>query len=137
MPLSPGYIDFVLELVAGFGKVEARKMFGGAALYRGGVGFGILDNDTFFLKGDGAFGADMKKQGAKPWSYSVKKDGTIRDYAYWSLPDTALDDPDEATSLARRSYQISVKAAAEKASKPKKSPKAKAIGKKGPAKKAA
>lgn len=137
MPLSPGYIDFVLELIAGFGKVEVKKMFGGAALSRGGVGFGILDNDTFFLKGDGAFGADMKKQGSKPWSYSIGKDGRPREIAYWSLPDTALDDPDEASSLAKRSYQISVKAAAEKASKPKKAAKAKAPPKKAPAKKAA
>jgi DNA transformation protein len=137
MPLSPGYIDFALELIAGFGKVEVKKMFGGASLTRSGVGFAILDDDTFFLKGDGAFGADMKKQGSKPWSYSIGKDGHPREIAYWSLPDTALDDPDEAASLAKRSYQISVKAAAEKASKPKKKvAKAGATPKKALAKKA-
>lgn len=132
MPLSSGYIDFAVELLAGFGPVEVKKMFGGASLSRKGVGFAILDNDTFYLKGDGAFGTDMKKQGSKPWSYSVKKDGTIRDIAYWSLPDAALDDPDEAASLAKRSYGIAVKAAAEKTSKPKskKSTKAEAAPKK-------
>ena len=128
MPLSPGFSDYVLELIAGFGKVEVRRMFGGAMLSRGGVGFAILDDDTFFLKADKSFGTELKEQGCKPWSYSVKKDGTVRDIAYWSLPDTAADDPDEAVALTRRSFAIAAQAAKDK-------PKKKAA--KAPAKKAA
>lgn len=118
MPLSPGFSDYVVELIAGFGKVEVRRMFGGAGLYRNGVGFGILDDDVFFLKADAALGAELKKQGCKPWVYSVKKDGTVRDIAYWSLPETAADDGDEASALAKRSHAIAVKAAADKPKKP-------------------
>ena len=128
MPLSPGFSDYVLELIAGFGKVEVRRMFGGAMLSRGGVGFAILDDDTFFLKADESLGAELKEQGCKPWSYSVKKDGTVRDIAYWSLPDTAADDPDEAVALTRCSFAIAAQAAKDK-------PKKKAA--KAPAKKAA
>ena len=119
MPLSPGFSDHIEELLAGFGKVEVRRMFGGAAVYRDGVGFAILDDDTFFIKADPDFGAELKKRGAKPWSYSLKKDGTVRDIAYWSIPDTAMDDPDEASSLSRRSFQIAVTANAAKAKKSK------------------
>jgi DNA transformation protein len=117
MPLSPDFADYVEELIAGFGKVEIRRMFGGAGVYRNGTGFGILDDDVFYIKADTAFGAELKKQGCKPWSYSVKKDGSVRDIAYWSLPATAADDSDEASSLAKRSYQIAVKAAADKPKK--------------------
>jgi DNA transformation protein len=117
MALSPGFPDYVLELIAGFGKVDVKRMFGGAMLSRGGVGFAILDDDTFFLKADTALGAEMKEQGCKPWSYSVKKDGTVRDIAYWSLPDTAADDPDEAVALVRRSFVIAAKAAKDKPAK--------------------
>ena len=128
MPLSPGFTDYVIELLAGFGKVEVKRMFGGALLSRGGVSFAVLDDDTFFLKAETSLGAEMKAQGCSPWSYSVKKDGTVRDIAYWSLPDTAADDPDEAAALARRSHAIAAKAARDK-------PKKKAA--KAPAKKAA
>ncbi len=114
MPLSPGFPDYVLELIAGFGKVEMKRMFGGAMLLRGGVGFGILDNDTFFIKADAAMGAELEKQRCKPWSYSVKKDGTVRDIAYWSLPDTAADDPDEAVDLVKRSFVIAMQTAKDK-----------------------
>lgn len=122
MPLSPGFSAYVEELIAGFGKVEINRMFGGAMVLRGGIGFGILDDDTFFIKADPAMGAELKKQGSKPWSYSVKKDGTVRDIAYWSLPDTASDDGDEATALVKRSFEIAKKADAAKAKKPKKAP---------------
>lgn len=136
MPLSPGYIDYAVELISGFGSVEVKRMFGGAMLTRNGVGFAILDDDTFFLKGDVSLGAEMKAQGSKPWSYSIKKDGTVRDIAYWSLPASAADDADEAAALVKRSYAISVKAAAEKA-KPKAKSKASAEKKAMPKKTAA
>lgn len=125
MPLSPGFTDYAEELLAGFGKVEIRRMFGGAAIYRNGVGFGILDDDVFYIKADVEFGAELKKQGCRPWSYSVKKDGAVRDIAYWSMPAAAADDADEASSLAKRSYQIAVKAAADKPKTAKKSAPAK------------
>jgi TfoX/Sxy family transcriptional regulator of competence genes len=48
----------------------------------------------------------------------LKKDGTVREIAYWSLPATAADDGEEASSLARRSYDIALRVAAEKAKKP-------------------
>jgi DNA transformation protein len=117
MPLSPGFPDYVLELLAGFGKLEMKRMFGGALLSRNGVSFAVLDDDTFFLKADTALGAELQEQGSKPWHYSVKKDGTIRDVAYWSLPDTAADDADEAVALARRSFAICTMTAKAKATK--------------------
>jgi DNA transformation protein len=130
MPLSPGFIEFALEQLDGFGPVQVKKMFGGATIARDGVGFGILDDDIFFIKADVAFGAELKKQGCKPWSYSVKKDGTVRDIAYWSLPDSAADDPDETTALARRAFDIALQASAEKALKTRKPKTAKPAAKK-------
>jgi DNA transformation protein len=132
MPLSPDFIAYAVDLIEGFGAVEVKKMFGGASLTRDGVGFAILDDDTFFVKADLAMGAEMKAQGSKPWSYSIAKDGSVREIAYWSLPAGAADDPDEATILAKRSYAIAVKAAAAKAK-----PKAKKAARKAVAKKAA
>lgn len=131
MPLSPGFIEFVTEQLDGFGPVSVKKMFGGAVIARDGVGFGILDDDTFFIKADVAFGAELRKRGCRPWSYSVKKDGTVRDIAYWSLPDSAADDPDETSALASRAFDIALKASAEKALKarrPKAEPVAMAVG---------
>lgn len=117
MPLSPGFTSYAEELIAGFGPVQIRKMFGGAAVYSEGIGFAILDDDTFFIKADKEFGAELKGQGCKPWVYSIAKDGSVRDIAYWTLPETAVDDGDQASSLVRRSYQIALRAAAAKSAR--------------------
>jgi DNA transformation protein len=134
MPLSPDFLNYALELVEGLGPVEAKRMFGGALLSHKGVSFAVLDDDTFFMKADVAMGAEMKAGGAKPWAYSIGKDGKVKEIAYWSLPASAADDPDEATALAKRSHAIAVRAAAEKAKpKPKKAAPKKAAAKKTPA----
>lgn len=117
MPLSPNYIDFAAELLAGLAPLAVKKMFGGAQVAKNGVAFAILDDDTCFIKADLAFGAELKAQGSRPWRYSLAKDGTVRDIGYWSLPETALDDPDEAAALARRALQAVKAAAAAKALK--------------------
>lgn len=44
MPLSPDFTDYALELLAGFGRLEAQRMFGGAGLYRDGGVVGLNDN---------------------------------------------------------------------------------------------
>lgn len=124
MPLSPGFQDHVLELLEGLGPVQVKRMFGGALVSRDGVGFAILDDDICFIKADQGFGAELKRRGSNPWKYSVNKDGTVRDVAYWSLPDTAMDDAEEACGLAQRSLAAAVKADAAKKKPKAKTPKA-------------
>ena len=68
----------------------------------------------------------------------MKKDGSVRDIAYWSLPATAADDGEEASALAKRSFDIAKKVAVAKASKPRKPRKsAKPVAKKTAARKPA
>jgi DNA transformation protein and related proteins len=119
VPLSPGFSDYVLELLAGLGRVETKRMFGGAGLYRDGVMFGILDDDAVFFRVDDALQAEMQAQGSVAWVYSMKPDGSIRSMGYWRMPETAADDPDEAVALARRSYTAAI---ARKALRAKKTP---------------
>lgn len=118
MPLSPGFSDYVLELLAGFGRVEAKRMFGGAGLYRDGVMFAILDDDVAFFRVDDALQAEMEAQGSVPWVYSMKPDGSIRSMGYWRMPETAADDPDEAVALAKRSFAAAIARKVVRAKKP-------------------
>lgn len=118
MPLSPGFSDYVLELLAGFGRVEAKRMFGGAGLYRDGVMFAILDDDVVFFRVDDALQTEMEAQGSVPWVYSMKSDGSIRSMGYWRMPETAADDPDEAVEIAKRAFAAAVSRKALRANKP-------------------
>lgn len=118
MPLSPGFSDYVVELLAGLGRVKAKRMFGGAGLYRDGVMFGILDDDAVFFRVDDPLEVDLRAQGSAPWVYSMKSDGSIRNMGYWRMPETAADDPEEAVAIARRAFAAALSRKAER-SKPK------------------
>jgi DNA transformation protein len=48
--VSPSYLDFVLEQLAGVRRVSHRRMFGGVGLYSDDVFFAVIDNDTMFFK---------------------------------------------------------------------------------------
>ena len=119
MPLSPGFSDYVVELLSGLGRVEARRMFGGAGLFRDGVMFGVLINDVVYLRVDEPLQADLKARGSEPWVYT--RNGEAREMGYWRMPETAADDPDEAVEVARRSHAAAVKRKADGAAKPRKS----------------
>jgi DNA transformation protein and related proteins len=111
-------LAFAADLFSGLGHVEPRRMFGGAGLYAGAVMFGLVDDGRIYLKTDDALQADLKAAGAVSWIYTEKrgpKAGVAQETSYWSLPESALDDPDEACAWARRALAV---AEAKKAATP-------------------
>jgi DNA transformation protein len=100
-----GFNEFVQELFAGFGPVRIRRMFGGAGIYAGEVMFGLIDDETIYLKTDDALKAELQAEGSVGWVYS-RAPGTWEETSYWRLPETALDDPDEAAAWARKSLAV-------------------------------
>src|SRR3546814_9739567 len=52
MSASPEFVDFAQELFAPLGGVSIRRMFGGAGLYCRGLMFGLIHDDTIYLKAD-------------------------------------------------------------------------------------
>ena len=43
MSVSDEFLEFLLDQLSGWGGVTARKMFGGAGLYRDGKMFGLIE----------------------------------------------------------------------------------------------
>ncbi len=93
-------IEQAKELLHDLGPVTSRKMFGGAGLYLDGVMFGLIADEELFLKATGDFVDDLKALGSSPFVYEGK--GKPVSMSYWRLPESALDDADEAVELARR-----------------------------------
>ena len=76
-------------------------MFGGLAIYRDSVIFAVMLSDgRVLLKGAGAMQAQFEAMGLARWT-SERPGKPPGHMPYWALPDTALDDPDIATDLAR------------------------------------
>ena len=132
MPVVDSFHDFVKELFAGVGSVQIKRMFGGAGGYADGVMFLVLGNDTIHIKVDEALKAELREQGSGPFEWTPQngpRAGETIDLGYWRLPDSALDDPDEAALWGRKALKI---AKAKAAAKPPKRA-AKAVSKRAPA----
>jgi DNA transformation protein len=113
--------EFVKELFAGLGPVQIKRMFGGAGGYADGVMFLLLADDAIYLKADDALKAELRAEGCGPFVWTPQsgpRAGEKLDLGYWRLPDSALDDPDEAAVWGRKALAIAKARAALK--KPKK-----------------
>lgn len=104
MSVSKQYKVFLEELFAGFGPVTIRNMFGGGGVYHDGVMFGLIADDTLFLKVDETTQADFEAEGMKPFTYTGK--GKPVSMSYWELPEALYDDPDSFVGWARKAFEV-------------------------------
>jgi len=64
--------DYVVELLAGVGRVVARQMFGGYGLYCDGVMFALIADDVLYLKADEANRPDFERAESAPFVYDAR-----------------------------------------------------------------
>ena len=111
-------LEYAVDLFSGMGGVSYRRMFGGAGLYSHGVMFGLIDDDRIYLKVDEPLKAALAGEGSQPWIYTERNGpsaGAPQETSYWSLPEAACDDPEEACDWGRRALAV---AGAIKAARP-------------------
>ena len=118
MAYDPDFGEWAREHMAALGPVEIKRMFGGAAIYANGLIFALLDDGVVWLKADEINAPMLQAAGARQFAYPGK-DGREMMMAYWSMPESAVDDPEEAVDWARRSIDAALRKAAAK--KPRKS----------------
>jgi DNA transformation protein len=118
MPVSASYKTYVLEQLQVAGPVVAKAMFGGVGLYRAGMFFGLMHDDTLYLKVDDSNRADFEAVGSKPFrpygddSYSMH---------YYELPADVLEDRDVIAEWVGKAVAVARKSATAKRRKPRSS----------------
>ncbi len=100
------------ELFEGLGPVSVRRLFGGKGIYHRGVIVAIVLRGELMLKTDAASAPDFAAAGARQWTYRGRGKGREVAMPYWTVPEAALDDPDEMTGWARKAYEAGLRAAA-------------------------
>ena len=74
-------------------------MFGGQGVYQGELMFALVASDELYLKVDDESIGFFRDLGSRPFAYEMR-DGRKSIMSYWLMPESALDDPDEAAQLA-------------------------------------
>lgn len=108
------------DLFAGLGYVSIRRMFGGKGIYHDGLIIALIVGGELLLKADAESAPEFEKAGSTQWVYEgAMRKGKVA-MPYWSVPDSAIDDPDEMAVWARKAYEASLRAPKPKSPKPRK-----------------
>jgi DNA transformation protein len=117
MALSKDFEAFAVDIFSGLGSIRIKRMFGGALAYAGECGFALLDDDAIWIKVDAESEPAFVDEGMPRFTFPMK-DGRVMDMAYRRLPETAMDDPEEACRWGRLGIAAALRKTANK-SKPK------------------
>jgi DNA transformation protein len=104
MAVSDDFLQYVLEQLAGLGRVAARRMFGGVGLYHEERIFGFIAGDILYFKADDSNRGDYETRGMdqlRPYADKPQVSMT-----YYEVPADTLEDADECLAWARKSAAI-------------------------------
>lgn len=120
MPVTDSFREFLVDQLAGLGEVTIKRMFGGLGLYRQGLFFALVDDDTLFFRVDDTTRGDFTSRDM-PAFQPVRREPNKRSLNYYQCPADILDDSDELVAWAERAVRAAASptaAAAKRAKKP-------------------
>ena len=102
------YVRHLLDLFEEFEGVSARRMFGGTGLFRQGLMFGLVFDDTLYFKVDDENQADYETRGLPPFLYQRK--GKTIALGYRQAPAEALENETVLAEWSRRAWEVALRA---------------------------
>jgi DNA transformation protein and related proteins len=119
MVASDGFGEFLREQLAPLGRVTMRRMFGKTGVFCNGVMFGMVTDDTLYVRVDDLNKSVFKEaESAPPLTY--EKQGQTIDLAFWRVPERLLDEADELVTWARAALAAARRVAAKRGNTPSK-----------------
>lgn len=106
------FLAYVLETMSHLGAVTSRRMFGGYGLYREGVMFALIADDTLYLKTDADNVLRFEQAGSLPFTYQTAERKV--QLSYWSAPADCLESPAEMRDWCQLAYAAALRAHAAK-----------------------
>jgi len=112
MTASRAFCEHVSDLLADFGPIAIRRMFGGAGLFRDGLMFALIADDTLFFKVDDTTRPRYEAAGMGPFTY--QRNGETAALGYYQATEAAMEDADLMRDLARDAFAVALRAQAGK-----------------------
>ena len=109
MPKPSEFVELAVESLRTFGPVTTRRMFGGWGIYRDGIFFALIADDTLYFKSDDESRAEFER--ASPGPFTFEKKGETIVTHYYAVPEDAFEDPRVMARWARLGYAAALRAA--------------------------
>jgi len=106
------FASYVVDLMQVIGPVYSKRIFGGHGIFLDGLMFGLIADNSLYLKVDEETRPDFEAQGLQPFTYA-KKEGTAS-LNYYQAPEEAMEDLDMMRDWAAPAFEVALRAAARK-----------------------
>jgi DNA transformation protein len=106
MSITNDYVNYILDQLEGWGNVQVKRMFGGAALYQDELAFGMIAHNRVYLKVDNTNIDKYLKAGCsqlKPF----ENNKTV--LSFYNIPTEVLENTDEFIEWSKESLEIQKK----------------------------
>ena len=116
MVASDSFAEFLREQLAPLGRITMRRMFGKTGVFCSGLMWGIVADDTLYVRVDDHNRTVFKEVESEP-PLNYEKQGRTIDLAFWRVPEHLLDEPDELLTWARAALAAAHRVAAKRGRK--------------------
>jgi DNA transformation protein len=113
MVTSDDFAEFLQEQLSPLGRVSMRRMFGKTGVFCDGVMFGMVSDNTLYVRVDEQNKATFQEAASSPPLNYAKK-GELIDLAFWRVPERLIDEPDELIEWARAALAAARRVAAKR-----------------------
>ena len=96
MPLDPGYMEYVMEMLQPLGEVTSRPMFGGYGVFESGDMFALVSADRLYFKADDSNRSRYEDAGSAQFN----------PMPYWEVPADVMDSDTDLEAWARISIEL-------------------------------
>ncbi|WP_052162083.1 TfoX/Sxy family DNA transformation protein [Aquabacterium sp. NJ1] len=102
------FANFVVELMAGFAPVQARRMFGGFGMFHQGLMLAIIIEDKLYFKVDDVSEPRFVQRGLPRFQYE-SKGGRTASLRYCEAPPEVYDEREHMAEWTRLAYECAVR----------------------------
>jgi DNA transformation protein len=100
MVARDSFAEFLHEQLAPLGRVTTQRMLGKTGVFRDGVMFAMVADDTLYFRVDDHNRAVFREAEAFP-PLSYEKGGRSIGLSFWLAPERLFDEPNELMTWAR------------------------------------
>ncbi len=108
MATERDFVDYLLELLLPIEGITAKRMFGSYGLFRDGLMFALVADNTLYLKTDSQSRAQFTTRDLEPFTYL--RQGKPMQLSYYCAPVEAIDNSENLCEWAEMAYQTALRA---------------------------
>ncbi len=112
------FVEYLQDVFNEFGHISSRKMFGGHGIYHEDCMFGLVADDTLYLKVDSQNKNDYMELDLPAFEYD-KGNGKIVSMSFHLAPEFIFENPSDAAAWAGKAWEAARRSKAKSSGKKK------------------